>query len=194
MAMRRTLRTSVGAMASVVLAASLTCAATASHAMSQRVTNVRSLRAFTHRLHARSASALPASVAEIVTQMDANPATGQEPIKGSPSIYIFKRDNSELCTVLVVMHAGGSCDSVLRDAGGSLRAQEAIVDGKMFVWGLAANDVAGVTVSLAATATTPGASERPASLANNTFVVALPYRGGWLGQGDYRGLTSPRLN
>jgi hypothetical protein len=113
--------------------------------------------------------------------MQADASSAQQPILGTPSVYLFHRGTGELCMVLAMQHAGGSCGSTLTDALGTLRANRSIVDGKMFIWGLAANDVSSVAVSLGSTTTTPAVARRVATLANNVFLVSLPYNGGSIG-------------
>lgn len=133
--------------------------------------------AFTHRRNAVGASDLPASVTEVVTQMGADPASAQEPFTGPPSIYLFHRGSNNLCLVIALGHAVGSCFYVLNAAAGAISDPTiAIVDGKLFVAGLVANDARTIT------ATVTGADKkrpsRSAVIKNNVFAVSLPYNGG----------------
>jgi hypothetical protein len=157
-------------------AAAVTAAGAAASAATGHATKVSTLHAFSHRLHAVRSADLPTSVAEVVAEMSADASTAQRPIFSSPAVYVVHR-GGQLCTIIAVVHAGGSCDSVLRDAAGEARFGLSIVDGKMFGVGLVANDVRSLRVSLSATASS-SASVAAATIANNLFVVSLPYHGG----------------
>ena len=144
-------------------------------------TRVATLVAFTHRQNAVAASDLPASVTEVVTQMGADPASAQEPFPGPPSIYLFHRGSNNLCLVVALGHAVGSCFYVLTAAAGAISDPSiSIVDGKLFFTGLVANNARTITATVAGTDKTPGTS-RPAAIKNNVFAVSLPYNGGGVG-------------
>jgi P pilus assembly chaperone PapD len=157
-------------------AAAVTAAGAGASVATGHTTKVRTLHAFSHRLHSVRTADLPASVAEVVAEMGADASTAQRPISSSPAVYVVHR-GSQLCTIISVVHAGGSCDSVLRDAGGEARFGLSIVDGKMFGGGLVANDVRSLRVALSATPSSSAAAAA-ATIANNLFVVSLPYHGG----------------
>jgi hypothetical protein len=142
---------------------------------------VGSLVAFTYRQNAVSSPGLPASVAEVVANLDADISTAQEPFTGRPSVYLFRRASSDLCLVIVVTHASGSCYHTLAAADGTITNPSlSIVDERMFITGLAANDVQSIRATLETTPTTP-ATTRPASIENNVFLADLPYDGGAVG-------------
>ncbi len=86
------------------------------------------------------------SVTEVVTEMGADPSSAQEPFSGPPSVYLFKRGTGDLCLVVSLAHASGDSFHVLTGADGSITDPSvSIVDGKLFVTGLAANDVRQIT-------------------------------------------------
>jgi hypothetical protein len=144
-------------------------------------TPVRTLVAFSYRENAVAPTDLPASVTEVVTGMGADPTTEQEPFPGPPSIYLFHRGSNNLCLVVALGHASGSCFYVLTAATGAISDPSiSIVEGKLFVTGLAANNARTITTTLAGTNQTPGTT-RPAVIKNNVFVASLPYNGGALG-------------
>jgi hypothetical protein len=123
----------------------------------------------------RAIAALPAHVADVVQQMGADPASAQHAVSGNASVYLFKRGDGDVCAVLTGLGASGSCDSSLGEASGSLRVEETIVDGKLYVWGLVRADVTAVRVTPAAgTALTP-------TVANGVFVTNLNYTSGGVG-------------
>jgi hypothetical protein len=150
------------------------------HVSTTKSTKVTKLHAFTVRRHAVRVAALPPSVAEVEARLGADPATSQEPVVGTPSVFLAHRGPQGLCTIIAVTHANGSCDTVLRDAGGSLRANLSIVDRKLFVWGLAANNVSAVSVTVSKSKWSAG-STSTARLTDNVFLTSLSYDGGGLG-------------
>lgn len=120
----------------------------------------------------KAIAGLPLHVADVVEQMGADPSSVQHAASGSASVYLFKRSNGEVCAVLTGTAAAGSCDSALREASGSLRAEESIIDGKLYVWGLVRADVKSVSVTPES-----GSSLMPA-IVNGVFVANLNYATG----------------
>lgn len=175
----RSLLTGSALLTSCAVVAIWTTGASA-HASTTKSTKVTKLHAFAVRRHAVRAAALPPSVAEVEARLGADPATSQEPVVGTPSVFLAHRGSRGLCTIIAVTHANGSCDTVLRDAGGSLRANLSIVDGKLFVWGLAANNVSAVSVTVAKSKWSAGTTAT-ARLTDNVFLTSLSYDGGGLG-------------
>ncbi|HET7127597.1 MAG TPA: hypothetical protein VFJ93_00805 [Gaiellaceae bacterium] len=110
------------------------------------------------------------------------PTRIQQPIVGQPSVYLVTLNNQDLCSA-VVLGSGlsGSCYDALRQGDGSIEANVEIVGGRLFVSGLAANNVTGVSVSEAVTDRTP-ASTSVATLMHNVYVAAIPYSGGGSGE------------
>jgi hypothetical protein len=85
------------------------------------------------------------------------------------SVYAYAK-NGSVC--LVVNGVGGTggighCESYLREAGGHLSVDLGVVDSHAFVWGLAGNGVARVTVTIAG-------QDYPTTLAHNAYFAALP--------------------
>jgi hypothetical protein len=113
------------------------------------------------------------------SRLGQTPSSIAEPIVGPPSVYLVTFKPNQLCVALALAGAAWECRVTLQQAGGSLSVAQAIVDGKRFVYGLAANDVNSIDVSSAATATSPSSSDVHAQLANNAFVAPLPYDGGF---------------
>jgi hypothetical protein len=147
-------------------------------------TDVRTLLAFGHAVNARTRRSLPPRMAgmlsTLVSRFRQPPSSIAEPIVGPPSVYLVTFKPNQLCVALVALKgAVWECRVTLQQAGGSLSVGQAIVDGKRLVYGLAANDVRSISVSSAATATTPPSSDVQAQLANNAFVAPLPYDGGF---------------
>jgi hypothetical protein len=148
-------------------------------------TGVRSLAAYTRDMHSVRASDLPASVKELIDgqrilNLGEPPTSVQEPIvgatsSGTPSIYLIRYPN-DLCVVIAIKGAAGSCYDALTQAGGSISIDDSIVDGKRFIHGLVANDVSAITVSLAATGNTPAASVS-ATIENNVYLAPITYNG-----------------
>lgn len=149
-------------------AAGLIAAAIAGLATSAFATNSKQPSA----VQKSAIAALPAHVADVVQQMGADPASAQHAASGSASVYLFKRGDGDVCIVLAGTAASGSCDSSLREAGGSLRAEESIVDGQLYVWGLVRADVKSVTVTTGA-----GPALTPA-IVKGVFVANVNYTGG----------------
>ncbi|MGH3026210.1 MAG: hypothetical protein ACRDLR_07180 [Gaiellaceae bacterium] len=150
-------------------------------------TGVRTLAAYTRVKDTVDVARLLRSVTEIIASQELlqtggqGPVTVQEPIvgdpsRGMPSIYLVGYP-SKLCMIIALKGAGGTCYVALGRARGALSVDDSIVDGERFVHGLVADDVASVTVSLAATADTPAATVH-ATVADNVFVAPLPHGGG----------------
>jgi len=122
-----------------------------------------------------------ASISTAASHFGAKP-TNVGQVFATPARVFGFRAADRACVSVAVVHTGTFCASTLPDAGGEAAPEIMIVDGKMFAVGLVANDVANVDVSLAATSKTPGTSSPiAASVANNTFIAALPYGGGGVG-------------
>jgi hypothetical protein len=147
-------------------------------------TNVRELHAFKHAVRPRAQNALPASVSEVInlmaTRLGTHPSNIQEPIIGAPSIYLVSLGSTHLCMIVALHGATAFCRDSLRQAEGSLQASRSIVDGKMFITGLAADNVKTITVTTANTPSTQGSTIQ-ARIVNNVFVARLPYTGGGSG-------------
>lgn len=141
-------------------------------------TKATQLVAFRYRLNGVSSADLPASVAELVTNMGADAASAQEPILGPPAVYLFRRGSNNLCVVIALTHASGSCFSVLAAAGGSISSPGlSIVDGQEFITGLAANNVTTISATVKNTPQTPGTTAA-VTIKNNVFLASIPYNGG----------------
>lgn len=151
-------------------------------------TGVRTLAAYTRVADEVSSDALPASVSELIGNEETfltggqSPTSIQEPIRGdtatgAPSIYLI-RYSYNLCMIISLKGAAGSCYVVLRQARGAIAVDDSIVDGKRFIHGLVANNVKSVTVSLAPSANTPRTSVQ-ATIENNMFLAPVPYTGGF---------------
>jgi hypothetical protein len=151
-------------------------------------TGVRTLLAYTRIVRPTSTTDLPASVSELIKNEETfltvgeAPTSIQEPIIGSPaaetpSIYLVTYPDN-LCMIIALKGAAGTCYVALRQAGGSISIDDSIVGGKRFIHGLVANDIKGLTVTLAATATGP-AQTVPATIQNNAFIAPLSYGGGY---------------
>jgi len=151
-----------------VAVAALVIAAIAGIATSAFATSSKPLSS----VQKRAIAALPSRVADVVQQMGADPASAQHAVFGETSVYLFKRGDGDVCAVLTGTAASGSCDSSLREAGGSLRAEESIVDGRLYVWGLVRTDVTSVRVALES-----GPALTPV-ITNGVFVTDLNYTTG----------------
>lgn len=155
--------------------------ATAGHESSS-ATSVKTLHAFKSRSHLRYSVTLPASVSEVVANMtghfQANATGLRQLTTGSPSVFVFRIGSGQLCVVVALTGAGGFCNSALGEAGGALATNVAIVDGKMFVIGLAANNVSSISASFRGNAT---ALPVKTQVVDNAFVASLPYQGGGVG-------------
>ena len=90
------------------------------------------------------------------------PAAGKQHV----NVYAYAKDG-KVCLVVSGQGGIGHCVEHLREADGHLSAALGVVDSEPFVFGLAADDVAGVTVSVAG-------RDYVATLANNAFFAALP--------------------
>jgi hypothetical protein len=103
----------------------------------------------------------------------------QRPIAGTASIYLVTLGSNELCTYIAIRGASGQCHSTLDQADGSLGSSVSVVDRKLFVSGVAANDITSITVSIESTATTLGTTTPVhATTADNVFLTpALPFNG-----------------
>lgn len=148
-------------------------------------TEVRTLHAFSTSFRDVREENLPAPVQEFIHDMGrryGRPTRIQQPIVGQPSVYLVTLNNQDLCSA-VVLGSGlsGSCYDALRQGDGSIEANVEIVGGRLFVSGLAANNVTGVSVSEAVTDRTP-ASTSVATLMHNVYVAAIPYSGGGSGE------------
>jgi hypothetical protein len=151
-------------------------------------TGVRTLAAYTRIADEVSRDALPPSVSELISNEETfltggqQPTSIQEPISGNsaagePSIYLI-RYSYNLCMIISLKGAAGSCYVVLRQAKGSIALDDSIVDGKRFIHGLVADNVKSVTVSLTPSATKPSTSVQ-ATIENNMFLAPVPYNGGF---------------
>jgi hypothetical protein len=176
---RRTL--TVAVLTSFVGIAVLVAAAQGSISSSAPAIGQSSLQALTRQTSPIQPAALPASVQEVANALGANGEATEQPtdIPGA-SVYLIPKGTNQLCFVIDVVDASGSCDSTLRDAGGSLDGGLAIVDGKCFVWGLVADGVESASVSLSGSSTTP-ATQVAAPIIGNTFLAQVPYNGGGVG-------------
>jgi hypothetical protein len=141
-------------------------------------TRVDHLAAYNHLVRARSEASLSPATQRFINQMAANVGGRvvaiQEPISGEASVYLVDLRPTDLCVVIALTGATGSCHAALRQAGGAIEADVAIVDGKTFVLGLARDDVTGVTVAAAPQAGTATQTFK-ADLTHNTFLAALPF-------------------
>lgn len=86
-----------------------------------------------------------------------------------PKVVDAYAKNGQVCLVIsgFVHHTGGNCVDTLREAGGHLSVMIEVVDSQPFVYGLAANDVTGVTVTI-------DGHDYVATLSHNAFYVGLP--------------------
>ena len=146
-------------------------------------TDVRTLLAFTRNVRAVRAADLPPGVSELMNEAKSRfgetVTNIQEPIAGTASIYLVTLGSNQLCTYIAIKGATGRCRSTLDQADGSLDSSLSIVDRKLFVSGVAANDISSITVSIGRTATT-AATTTPvqAKIADNVFLTpALPFNG-----------------
>ena len=146
-------------------------------------TNVRSLLAFTRDVHAVRTTDLPPGVTELMNlaqnRFGESVTNIQEPIAGTASIYLVTFGSNELCTYLAIHGAVGGCRATLHQADGSLDVSFSVVDRKLFVSGVAANDVRSIIVTIASTSMTPGTTAPvQAEIADNVFVTPkLPFNG-----------------
>jgi hypothetical protein len=144
----------------------------------QAATQVKTLTAFSHLLQAKKEVALPTATRNFVDQMattEGKPVEAiQEPISGEPSVYLVTLGLDDLCVVVSLHGASGSCHVALRQAGGTVEAELAIVDGRTFILGLAADDVTGVAVAAASRANAPQ-EKLNARLTHNIFLAELPF-------------------
>lgn len=147
-------------------------------------TSVTTLRAFTSPAPAVSEKLLPSSVrmflAHISARLGEPLGQVQQPVSGTPSIFLVTLGHSDLCLVMVIHGATASCHDELRQGDGSVGVDVDIVDGKLFVTGLAANDVTAITATEAG-ASAADTHYAKANLVSNTFYAALPYSGGGTG-------------
>jgi hypothetical protein len=144
----------------------------------QAATQVKTLAAFSHLLQPKREVALPTSARNFIDEMAATAgkpvAAIQEPISGEPSVYLVTLRPDDLCVVVALHGASGSCHVALRQAGGAAEAEVAIVDGRTFVLGLAADDVTGVAVTAAPRANAPQETF-DAQVTHNVFLAELPF-------------------
>lgn len=152
-------------------------------ATGQASTDVRSLLAFTRTVRPVRAADLPPGVSELMGEAASRAGETvtsiQRPIAGTASIYLVTLGSNELCTYIAIRGASGQCHSKLDQADGSLGSSVAVVDGKLFVSGVTANDITSITVSIEPTATTVGTTTPVrGTLADNVFLTpALPFNG-----------------
>lgn len=116
----------------------------------------------------------PASVPELVKEVaDSRHVpdfthTRRLGVYGAASIYAFPESGSGACAAILVAGTGvGACALTLEDASGTLSVQESVVGGGTYVWGLAADGVTAVTVTLSG-------KTYVATIADNMFAVQIP--------------------
>jgi hypothetical protein len=175
----------IAALAAAVAAATGIVGGSLTHAPehANASTQVRTLHAFTHRVNARRIAQLPPNVVETIDQLGADATTAQEPIIGSPSVYLAQRGSSALCMILEFQsHNTGACYQTLRRAAGSVvRPNISIVAGQVFISGLVGDDVRSISASVSARSVAPGTPLLTARIENNVFIVALPQNRGGTG-------------
>jgi hypothetical protein len=173
-------RRAIASLAAVVVIAGLAFGTVSRHhgvASASAATSVTALHAYRSPAPAVSEGLLPDSVRMFLRHMSARvgaPLRIQEPVAEKPTIFLVTVGENDLCYVVVVRGAVASCHDELRQGDGSVGVDVDIVDGQLFVTGLAADDVTAISVSEAA-------SSHAATVQSNVFYVSLPYNGGGTG-------------
>lgn len=133
-------------------------------------TPVKILRAYSMKLHGKSPDTLSDRAAELFAVMGGDAATLQRPVRfdRGEAVFLFHGRQGALCAVLSVsVQASGFCSTTLREADGRVSVGVTVIAGRTFLWGLVANTVQNVNVTVA------GSTSR-GQIANNALIVRLP--------------------